>query len=132
MADDRRGHIRHGVGAVRPYVYGHLNLIDLVKHAFGGEELERVESGKEGAHIEVRIGDSVVVLETGVSFPVETTPSSIYVYVEDVDAAYRRAIEAGATSLAEPEDKPYKERGAGVKDSFGNTWWIATYVGPRG
>jgi PhnB protein len=50
--------------------------------------------------------------------------------VDDVDAAYERAVEAGAQSLAEPEDKPYDERSAGVKDSFGNTWWIATYVSP--
>ena len=53
----------------------------------------------------------------------------IYVYVPDVDAAYRRALAAGAISIATPEDKPYAERQAGVCDSFGNTWWIATYCG---
>jgi PhnB protein len=54
-------------------------------------------------------------------------PASVYVYVSDVDAAYGRAMEAGAEEVAPPEDKPYGERVAGVKDSFGNTWWIATY-----
>ena len=54
-------------------------------------------------------------------------PASIYVYVDDVDAAYRRAIAAGAISVSEPSDKPYPERSAGIKDSYGNTWYIATY-----
>jgi PhnB protein len=44
-----------------------------------------------------------------------------------VDDAYRRALEKGATSFAAPQDKPYSERQAGVKDSFGNIWWISTY-----
>jgi PhnB protein len=50
-------------------------------------------------------------------------------YVRDVDGAYKRALEAGASSLARPEDRPYQERAAGVKDSFGNIWYIATYTG---
>src|SRR5688572_26527058 len=58
-----------------------------------------------------------------------STPGSIYVYVPDVDGAYRRALERGAISVAGPEDKPYQERQAGVRDSFGNTWWISTYRG---
>jgi uncharacterized glyoxalase superfamily protein PhnB len=49
------------------------------------------------------------------------------VYVPDVDAAYRRAIERGAISVAEPKEQPYQERNAGVKDRYGNTWWISTY-----
>ena len=83
--------------------------------------------GPDSFHIESRIGDSVVVLETGDPVHPSATRASIYVYVEDVDNTYRRAMEFGATSLAVPEDKPYQERSAGVKDSFGNTWWISTY-----
>ena len=122
-------HIRHGVGSVRPYLYGNLDLPDLINRAFEAEELERLPT-PGGFHIEARIGDSVVVLEVG-NFPahVKPTPASIYVYVADVDQAYRRALEAGATSLSAPEDKRYHERGAGVKDTFGNTWYIATYTG---
>lgn len=120
-------HIRHRFGAVRPYVHGHLDLSDFVKHAFGAVELERHEMGPKAFHVESQIGDAVVVLETGDPPDPSATCASIYVYVEDVDAAYRRAIEFGATSLAEPEDKPYQERAAGVKDSFGNTWWISTF-----
>src|SRR5271154_4821263 len=121
-------HIRHGVGSVRPYLYGRLDMLELVKRAFGAVELDHIPVGK-GFHVEAKIGDSIVVMEVCAPPHPSGKPASIYVYVEDVDAAYRRALEAGATSVAAPEDKPYQERGAGVKDSFGNTWWIATYTG---
>ena len=121
-------HIRHRVGSLRPYLYGRLDMLELVRRAFGAVELERLEAGK-GFHVEAKIGDSIIVME--VADPPHPTgkPASIYVYVEDVDAAYARALAAGATSVAAPEDKPYQERAAGIKDSFNNTWWIATYTG---
>ena len=121
-------HIRHGIGSVRPYLYGRLDLPDLLKKAFGAAELERVPvGGDKGFHIETKIGDSIVVLEVGDPPHPGGTRASIYVYVEDVDAAYKRALEAGATSVGAPSDKPYQERSAGIKDSYGNTWYIATY-----
>jgi PhnB protein len=122
-----QGYIRHGVGAARPYLYGNLDLPEFVKRAFGAVELERVGDDK-GFHVESKIGDSVVVMETG-EFPPNVTPTraSIYVYVEDVDVAYKRALECGATSLADPDDTAYDERSAGVQDPFGNTWWISTF-----
>lgn len=49
-------------------------------------------------------------------------------YVEDTDAVYQRALQAGATSLREPADQFYGDRMSGVRDAFGNQWWIATYV----
>jgi PhnB protein len=122
-----RNHIRHGFAAVRPYLYGQIDLPDLIKQAFGAEELERLGEANRGFHIEAKIGDSIVVLEVGEKLPADATRGSVYVYVDDVDGAYRRAIAAGATSIAEPEDKPYDERGAGVRDAFGNIWWMATY-----
>ena len=70
-------------------------------------------------------------MATAESFPpgVQPTKNAIYVYVDDVDAAYQRAMRFGATSISPPENKPYQERGCGVHDSFGNTWYIATYTG---
>jgi PhnB protein len=121
-------HIRHGVGSVRPYLYGRLDMLELVKRAFGAVELEHLPVGK-GAHVEAKIGDSMIVMEVSDPPHPGGMPASIYVYIDDVDAAYQRALAAGATSVAAPEDKPYQERAAGVKDSFGNTWWIATYTG---
>lgn len=76
----------------------------------------------------MRIGDSIVMV-SGVG-PRNPTASFFYVYVPDVDATYARAIEAGATSLEEPEDVAYGDRRAMVKDPCGNDWQIATYNGP--
>jgi len=121
-------HIRHGVGSVRPYLYGRLDMLELVKRAFGAVELEHLPVGK-GTHVEAKIGDSMVVMEVSDPPHPHGTTASIYVYVEDVDAAYARALAAGATPIAVPENKPYQERAAGIKDSFGNIWWIATYTG---
>jgi PhnB protein len=128
MMTEKR-HIRHGFGAVRPYLYGHLDLPEFLKHVFGAVEVERIQDEK-GLHVETRIEDSMLVIEAG-EFPPDVTPTraSVYVYVEDVDEAYKRALEWGAKSVSEPEDKPYEERGAGVQDSFGNIWWIASYRG---
>jgi PhnB protein len=123
-------YVRHGVGTVRPYLYGNLNLIEFVQQVFGAVELERVELGERSFHVEAAIGDSVIVLEVGDPPPASAAPASVYLYVPDVDAAYGRALEAGATEISPPQDKPYDERAAGVKDTFGNTWWIATYQEP--
>lgn len=119
-------HIRHGFGAVRAYLYGPLDLLDFVTQVFGAEEVERGET-RGGLHVECQISDSVLILEVGEP-PETATRGSVYIYVPDVDAAYRRALQLGATSLGEPEDKPYNDRGAGVRDAFGNVWWMGTYM----
>ena len=128
--DTTQGYIRHGFGAVRPYIYGNSDLPEFLREVFGAEEIERADYDDTSAHIEMRIGDSVVVIETNVTHETATR-GSVYVYVPDVDAAYQRALQLGATSLAEPADKPYLDRNAGVKDSFGNTWWIGTHIGKK-
>jgi uncharacterized glyoxalase superfamily protein PhnB len=56
-------------------------------------------------------------------------PSAIYLYVEDVDATYKQALSAGATSALEPTDQSYGERSAWVNDEFGNTWYLASSLG---
>jgi predicted ester cyclase/uncharacterized glyoxalase superfamily protein PhnB len=122
-------HVRHGIGSVRPYVYGPPSLFELVTEALGAKVVERIDDGK-GAHVEVRLGDSMIVLELGEFDGIaNVTRNSIYVYVDDVDRVYERALRAGASSIAAPEAKPYKERQAGVMDAFGNVWWIASYTG---
>jgi PhnB protein len=123
-------YVRHGFGVVRPYLYGNLDLRTFVREVFGAVELECDQMGANAFHVEAKIGDSMVVLEVG-ELPPHSKPTraSIYVYVEDVDTAYQRALELSATSLAAPEDKPYQERSAGFQDTFGNIWWISTYTG---
>ena len=121
-------YIRHGFGSVRPYIYGHLDLLAFVQQVFEAQVVEKV--GDTSVDAEVSIGDSMLALALGDEFPPDlVTRGSIYVYVKDVDAVYARALQAGATSLSEPKNKPYQERTAGVRDTFGNIWWIATYVG---
>ena len=124
-------HIHLRRGSVRSYVYGKHDLPAFVREVFGARELQRHTFPNGGHHIEAEIGDSIIVLEAAESFPTGSgvTQNSTYVYVADVDAAYKRALAMGATSIAPPEDKPYQERACGVKDSFGNTWWISTYTG---
>jgi PhnB protein len=118
-------HISHGFGAVRPFVFGRLDLLDFAKQVFGAVELER-NAVPNGFHVQARIGDSVIILSAAEPPWAEATRASIYVYVEDVDATYERAIAAGAKSLSEPAQRPFGERTAGVQDSFGNVWYIAT------
>ncbi len=130
---DRNRHVRQGFGSVRPYLYGGLELPDFVVQTFRAEEIERHAFGPRSFQVTVRVGDSALILEAG-DLPRDVTPTrgSVYVYVEDVDATYGRALEAGAESIAAPENKPYDERNAGVRDPWGNTWWISTCTGRRG
>ena len=122
-------HVRHGFGTVRPYIYGPYELPDFLARVFGATEIERHEqSDRRAAHVELKLGDSVVVVEAGVQLPgFELTKSSIYVYVEDVDVVFKKAIEAGAETISEPEDKVYGERGCGF-EAYENTWWVSTYT----
>jgi PhnB protein len=121
-------HIRHGLGAIRPFLYGRLDLLEFVKQVFGAVELER-NPVPGGFNVQAQIGDAVLVM-AAMDPPYEAaTRASVYVYVADVDAAYARAITAGATSLSQPADKPFQERSGGVRDSFGNIWYISTYTG---
>lgn len=74
---------------------------------------------------EIRIGDSLIML-IGAGLR-DTMPAFVYVYVDDVDATYQRALEAGASSLEEPLDMPYGDRREMVRDTWGNIWQIATH-----
>lgn len=122
-------YIRHGLGSVRPYLHGPVSLVSFVKEVFSAVELERHEFGPESFHVELQIGDAVIVIEAGDLPPdVEPWKNSIYVYVADADAAYQRALQLGATSIAEPADKPYTERQAAFRDVAENIWWVATFL----
>ena len=128
MATDP-AHIRHGRGAVRAYLHGPVDLPAFVARVFGATELERHEFDPQNFHVEMQIGDSVVVIEAGDAPSGKAWQCSVYVYVDDVDAAFARAVELGARVLAPVQDKPYQERQGGFVDAAGNTWWVATYTG---
>ena len=104
-------------------------LIDFLTRTFGATLKQRVPT-PEGRvmHAEVLIGSEMVEMG-GASDQFKAIAAPMHVYVEDVDAAYRRALEAGATSLYEPVDQPYGDREAGLTDPLGNEWFIATRAG---
>jgi uncharacterized glyoxalase superfamily protein PhnB len=76
---------------------------------------------------ELRIGESMLMISG--SSDRDVMPAFLYVYVEDTDATYRRAVDAGATSIEDPRETPYGDRRAMIRDSWGNTWQIATHGG---
>lgn len=117
-----------GYTTVSPYliVNGASRTIDFLVRAFDAVELRRFAdpTGKL-MHAEVRIDDTVVMIADSVEgWP--AMPSHVHVYVSDVDATYRRALAAGATSVQKPVKKEDADKRGGVKDSGGTTWWIAT------
>ena len=110
--------------------------IAFYQRAFGAEELSRM-AGPDGAimHAEIRIGDSIVMLGEeneawGAKSPLSTSgnPGSLHLYVPDADAAFQRALDAGATVHYPLEDAFWGDRYGKVKDPFGHEWGIATRV----
>lgn len=120
-------HISHGIGAARAYVYGDRSTIALLE-ALGGEIILSLE-GRYGAHVEAQIEDSVVVVERFDEPAPDRRRSAVYIYVPDAVAAYQAAVAAGAISVSPPEDKVYGERQGELADGFGNTFYVATYLG---
>jgi PhnB protein len=93
-------------------------FIDFLKHTFMAKEVTERFTSSEGViqHVEISVGDSIIELsEARERFP--SMQSALHVFVEDTDCCYKRALEAGATSLYEPQDMPYGERSGGVKDA---------------
>jgi PhnB protein len=123
-------HQPEGYQSVIPYLHvnGAAKLIAFMKQVFDAQEIA-VYARPDGTvgHAALRIGDSVVELaDGGQEWP--AMPCALQVYVPDTDAAYHRALKAGANSLLEPATQFYGDRGASVRDSCGNNWYIATQI----
>jgi PhnB protein len=130
--------IPEGYHSVTPYlaVDDAAEAIEYYKKAFGAKERGRMEApeGKIG-HAELEIGDSIVMLSD--PFPQMTTrtpkelggtSASVFMYVEDVDAVVKQAVDAGATITMEIADQFWGDRYGSVTDPFGHLWSIATHV----
>lgn len=117
--------------SVSPYlvVSDAAATIDFLSAVFGVTEIQRFP-GAEGRglmHAEVRLDDSVIMLSDGCEgWP--AMPSHVHVYVPDVDATFRKALQAGATPLQEPVKKEDEDKRGGFKDAWGTSWWIGTKV----
>ena len=123
-------YIPKGLHSVNPYLHPLRAepLISFLKRAFRAEELAKYAS-PDGVvhHAQIAVGDSVI--EMGEAHgKYQPMSAMFYLYVPNVDAVHRQAIAAGATSIQEPADQPYGDRNAGVKDVFGNTWYIASPI----
>ncbi len=124
---------RPGYNTITPYlvVSGAARLIEFLTAAFDATEYIR-HSEADGTvhHAEVKIGDSNVMMS-------DARPDSpafasmIFLYVDDADESYRRALAAGATSIREPRDESHGDRMGGVIDPVGGQWWMATPIGTR-
>ena len=120
-----------GYSSVAVYIVanGAQQLIDFLAAAFDAHLL-RCYDAPDGSilHAEVQIDDTVVMIaDAGGEVP--AFPVWLHVYVPDVDASYRRLLEAGGSPVQEPSQKAHDpDRRAGVKDPSGNTWWIATQM----
>ena len=114
--------IPEGWHSVTPRLVVHdvAKLVKFFKKAFGATGDYRADSPSQ-----IRIGDSLVMVSSVGSR--DAMPAFLYLYVEDIDAAYQRALKAGAISLEEPQDMPYGDRRGMVKDPSGNVWQIATH-----
>jgi PhnB protein len=122
--------IPEGFRTLTPYliVKGATALLDFLQQAFAAEIVfcSRRPDGTVG-HACVRIGDSVLeISEARPEWP--AAPAVLHIYLPDADAGYERALKAGGTSLYPPATRFYGDREAGIKDAWGNSWFIATHV----
>jgi len=123
--------ILKGLHTITPYftVSDADQLVEFVVEVFGGAIVvtNRYPNGRI-QHARIRIGDSVMMLNESNEHCFANV-SQMYLYVEDVESKYTKALDAGAVSIMAPNDRPYGDRIAGIKDPCGNIWWIARHAG---
>lgn len=129
--------IPEGYHSLTPYIFvdGAAEAIEFYKKAFGAEEVLRMPLGDKIGHAEVKIGDSHLMLadefpEMDVKGPKSRggVTSSLMIYVEDVDAAFQQAIDAGGTVEKAVQDQFYGDRSGTLIDPFGHKWTLATHI----
>ena len=137
MAKNTQG-IPKGYHTVTPslFVAGAAKAIEFYKEALGAEERSRYPA-PDGTimHAELKIGDSVIMLgdempDYGGKGPnsLGGTPVGFFVYQEDVDAGWKRALDAGGTVVMPLEDQFWGDRAGCFKDPFGHQWWLAQHL----
>ena len=127
-------YIPEGYGTVFPYLFVNSmpRFLDFVKNVFDAVELGRTVRPDGGiANVRLRIGTtSFMASEGGEGF--KPLPAAHYIYVEDTDATFARALAHGAKKIMDPMDMPYQDRQGGVTDPCGNYWWISTRLVEEG
>jgi PhnB protein len=129
--------IPEGYHSVTPYLLidGAAEAIRFYEEAFGAVEVLRMPMGDKVAHAEVKIGDSHVMIsdewpDMGLLGPRKRggATASLMIYLPDVDAAFARALRAGAKEERPPEDQFWGDRMGTVIDPFGHRWSLATHI----
>ena len=129
MSQERLPDIPPQYQTVMPYLIleGADRFIIFMKEVFGATETDREmrdEHASQIMHAEVMVGGSTIMLaDATAQYPRRT--AGLFIYTADADAAYTRAIGAGAIGIMPPSDMPYG-RSCGITDPFGNTWWPTT------
>ncbi len=124
--------VPEGYHSVTPWIIakGVAELLVFLKNAFGAVEKEYSRVTKEDGtigHVEVEIGDSAVMaFEARADWP--DTPAFLRLYVEDGDATWQRALDAGATSVTRMTDLFFGDRVGRLRDPWGNVWWIHQHM----
>ena len=122
--------VPEGLQTVTPYlvVDNAAGLIEFMKNAFDGKvsSIHKRDDNKI-MHATVTIGSSTIMIADTME-GMEPQTAMLYLYLEDTDGVFKKAIKAKATSVQEPKTEFYGDRAGAVKDEWGNVWWIATHV----
>ena len=124
-----------GLHTITPYLIleDAQQLIDFLTDVFGAELRGDVKyrADESVQHAEIRIGDSILMMGEPISTIPEIKPMTcgMYVYVENCDKVYEKALKLGADSISAPANYPHGDRYAGIKDFAGNIWWVVTHIG---
>lgn len=113
-----------------PYLHlqGMPAFMEFATDVLGGETIQAAKNDDGVVFFAmVRIKDTTFYAQEAESDE-QVMTTSLYIYVPDADAAYKKALEAGATSISEPQDQPFGDRNACVVDQWGNQWWFGTFL----
>ncbi|HWR16931.1 MAG TPA: VOC family protein [Terriglobales bacterium] len=122
---------RPGFRTLTPYIINSdpPAMSEFLQKAFEARETYRGIGSGGGYHLEVSVGDSMLMIGGGREWKGEPRPTALHMYVPNVDLAYERAVAAGATEVMPPTDQEYGDRDSALKDAWGNEWYLATYKG---
>lgn len=122
--------VPQGFHTVTPYlvVENATELMEFIKNAFDGKvTFVSKRDPKKIMHATVSIGTSTIMISDAME-GMQPQTGMLYLYLEDVDKVFKKAIDAKATTIREPKTEFYGDRAGAVKDKWGNVWWIATHV----
>ena len=133
-ASERVSGVREGFRTITPYlVVSDVHAeAEFLRQTFGVTGQIYGLGSQGGFHAEYNIGGSMIMVGgggEGSQWKGIPLPTYIHLYVEDVDAIYEKAVQAGATNLSAPGERPYGDRECGFRDPGGNQWFVATHQG---